>query len=400
MVSRSEPKIVFVGRVTDMVDCRWADPRTATIGGAYVPLGRKYALASGLMEITYDTGARVILQGPCTYQVELPTVGYLSFGRLTARIEKRGEGKEEREKDAADWQSTIGNHEYPSPLSPLPSFLFSVRTPTATVTDLGTEFGVEVDKSGVSEAHVYEGKVEMRAVGDGAENEKVIRLGANESARVEIGKDRVARVVRQRGQPSPFLLEMPRRMRIKLFNTGMNLKAGDPDQHWQLVARSDNAKFKPRPAVVTEIRDPRYVSNQSDRSRWIAATGGGPVMPDGVTYTFRTTFDLKGMRPSTAVLRGRFVVDNHIRAIRLNGHEVPIPKHGHEEFGFFHTFSIDRGFVEGINVVDIEVENGDPQAIMLTSPMCLLVELEGWAFSTWPGSSTGAADAQQRQSNQ
>ena len=35
-----------------------------------VPLGRKYALASGLMEITYDTGAKVILQGPATYEME------------------------------------------------------------------------------------------------------------------------------------------------------------------------------------------------------------------------------------------------------------------------------------------------------------------------------------------
>ena len=29
-----------------------------------VSLGDKFALASGLMEITYDTGAKVILQGP------------------------------------------------------------------------------------------------------------------------------------------------------------------------------------------------------------------------------------------------------------------------------------------------------------------------------------------------
>ena len=45
----------------DMVDCRWADPKTEAFTGARVPLGRKYALASGLMEITYDTGAKVIL---------------------------------------------------------------------------------------------------------------------------------------------------------------------------------------------------------------------------------------------------------------------------------------------------------------------------------------------------
>ena len=45
------------------------------------------------------------------------------------------------------------------------SQLFSVRTPTAVVTDLGTEFGVEVDKSGATRSYVFRGKVELRAVG-------------------------------------------------------------------------------------------------------------------------------------------------------------------------------------------------------------------------------------------
>ncbi len=62
------PELVFVGRITGMKDCRWADPDTQTYIGSSVPLGRKYALSAGLMEITYDTGARVILEGPCTYQ--------------------------------------------------------------------------------------------------------------------------------------------------------------------------------------------------------------------------------------------------------------------------------------------------------------------------------------------
>ena len=47
-----------------MVDCKWN-------GGSRVSLGQKCHLASGLMEITYDTGAKVILQGPVTYEVEV-----------------------------------------------------------------------------------------------------------------------------------------------------------------------------------------------------------------------------------------------------------------------------------------------------------------------------------------
>jgi hypothetical protein len=74
--SRPAVEMKFVGRITDMVDCRWADPQTEAFNGASVPLGRTYALASGLMEISYNTGAKVILQGPCNYEVESVTGGF------------------------------------------------------------------------------------------------------------------------------------------------------------------------------------------------------------------------------------------------------------------------------------------------------------------------------------
>ena len=56
-----------------------------------VSLGDTFALAAGLMEITYDTGARVILQGPVTYEAE-SNGGYLSLGKLTGKLEKKGLG--------------------------------------------------------------------------------------------------------------------------------------------------------------------------------------------------------------------------------------------------------------------------------------------------------------------
>ena len=40
------------------------------------------------MEITYDTGAKVILQGPVTYEVE-SNGGYLAVGKLTGKLEKK-----------------------------------------------------------------------------------------------------------------------------------------------------------------------------------------------------------------------------------------------------------------------------------------------------------------------
>jgi hypothetical protein len=74
--------------------------------------------------------------------------------------------------------------------------LFAVRTPTALVEDLGTEFGVEVLQSGETASHVFAGRVVMRV--DGAENggrvtgdinpespNPEIVLSAGQSARME-----------------------------------------------------------------------------------------------------------------------------------------------------------------------------------------------------------------------
>ena len=193
----------MVGRVVGMVDCQWSDPVTPAFSRDGVHLGRKYTLASGLLEIAYDTGAKVILQGPCVYEVESPAGGFLSLGKLTARIGERGEGRGERGEKTGktvklqrtNQKPDIGIQKVPSPLSPLPSPLFSVRTPTAIVTDLGTEFGVEVACGGAATSRVFRGAVRIQWIGDGGRRQEAL-LGENESARV-------ARPTNQRSATGP-----------------------------------------------------------------------------------------------------------------------------------------------------------------------------------------------------
>ena len=130
----------MVGRITGMVDCRWVENPKSEIRNpkSLVSLGDRFALASGLMEITYDTGAKVILQGPVTYEVESVAGGYLSVGKLTAKLEKNDKSGTLNAERSASSSSFIVHRSS-----------FAVRTPTAIVTDLGTEFGVEVGKSGL-----------------------------------------------------------------------------------------------------------------------------------------------------------------------------------------------------------------------------------------------------------
>jgi hypothetical protein len=170
------PEMQSVGRITGMVDCRFA-AGSKTEGQrpkALVSIADKFVLLSGLLEITYDTGATVILQGPVTYQVESVAGGFLSLGKLTARVENT-KTKDQRPKT-----------EDPHPSSLIPHPLFVVRTPTATVTDLGTEFGVEVSSEGHTTSHVFRGAIELRIASVNGIAMGVARvLRENQSARVE-----------------------------------------------------------------------------------------------------------------------------------------------------------------------------------------------------------------------
>ncbi len=369
--NQAEPKLEMVGTITGTAGCQWANPQDAPSRSA-IPLGGKYALASGLLEISYNTGAKVILQGPCVYEIDSATGGFLSLGKLTARVEQ-GSGVSGQGSDSSNPKSQISN----------PKFV--VKTPTAVVTDLGTEFGVEVDKSGASRPHVFRGRVELRSANVDKEDGghiHVITLGENESATVRVRQDHVVAMTREPGEPGKFARGMPKRAAIELSDTGMGLKEGDADPHWQLVARSDDPRFKPRPAIVTAVPNSTWLPNDCRPSKWISTGKNAPDLPDDVTYTFRTTFELTGMVPGTAVLKGWFMADNRVTAIRLNGTQAAVPEHvGHGPYDRFHEFATRTGFVEGANSLELDVYNGDPDDPHPSSPMALRVELEGSVLS-------------------
>ena len=167
------PRVEIVGQITRMAGCRWADPKRAPSQNAQVPLGRRYALAAGLMEITYNTGAKVILQGPVVYEAESKNGGFLAVGKLTGEvITKAARG-------------------------------LAIRTPTATITDLGTEFGVEVGKTGLTSARVFQGKVEVRPVSREGRLDRAVELRANDFVEVARGGDLTVR--RGTTDPSTFV---------------------------------------------------------------------------------------------------------------------------------------------------------------------------------------------------
>ena len=147
----ASPRSTIVGRITGMANCTVANLQNDGV----VRLNDLYALRSGMMEITYDTGARVTLQGPAKYEIASKNGGALMVGKLTGE---------------ADAESAKG---------------FTIRTPTAIVTDVGTEFGVEVDGAGATTSHVFRGAVRVQPIdGSGNVSRSGRLLRANQSASV------------------------------------------------------------------------------------------------------------------------------------------------------------------------------------------------------------------------
>jgi hypothetical protein len=173
------PNPVFVARITGSENCQWLEEATALTTGR-IALHDKLSLKSGLLELEYDTGARVILQGPCSFTIDSATGGFLKVGKLTAKMEKKVVSSQLSVARKTNPQPPVSSLQPPAPV-------FAVRTPNAIITDLGTEFGVEVFKSGMTRSHVFQGKIMFAAARNGgARIGRGEMLGPGESVQAEV----------------------------------------------------------------------------------------------------------------------------------------------------------------------------------------------------------------------
>ena len=161
----------FVARLTNAVDCRWnfagaakGSPDNdqlhaiALAVGTGFSSGQQLNLTDGLAEITFASGAKVILHGPTQFAVNQPLGGSLQFGKLMAKVPHSATG-------------------------------FTIDTPGGKVVDLGTEFGVKVNFDRTMHVIVYVGEVEINGQsgsGDGAQ--QPVRVHAGETVIVTPGQ--------------------------------------------------------------------------------------------------------------------------------------------------------------------------------------------------------------------
>lgn len=119
-----------VAMLNRVVDAQWdQDDSTRQLGSPLEP--GLLRLESGLAQIVFYSGARVVIEGPTEFEILSAGKAFCRNGRLTAEIPEQAIG-------------------------------FQIGTPQMNVTDLGTLFGLEVGEQG-TELHVFKGSVKFHS---------------------------------------------------------------------------------------------------------------------------------------------------------------------------------------------------------------------------------------------
>jgi hypothetical protein len=116
-----------IGTLTGEYEAQWRGSHPSSGELLYSGL---YELREGVVKMELGQGTTILLEAPC--QVELRSEGEVALrnGRLTAVVPSQATG-------------------------------FQVRTSTALITDLGTEFGVIAHSNGSCEAHAFKGRISV-----------------------------------------------------------------------------------------------------------------------------------------------------------------------------------------------------------------------------------------------
>jgi hypothetical protein len=146
-----------VAQVGRLENARWVAPETRLQPGDALRAGQVLELSAGTAVVEFTSGARVTLIGPSIFELSSGNGGFLSIGQLKA---------------LADTPESKG---------------FTVRTRTARVVDIGTEFVAAAAPDGQSRIDVTRGEVQVHVAGAQVPQ----RLRTGEALSVEAGRQPV-----------------------------------------------------------------------------------------------------------------------------------------------------------------------------------------------------------------
>ena len=180
---QQRPRVVLVGRITSGHGCRcWVDQATTTSDARAVPLGRSICVVRGEMEITFDTGAKVVLRSPCKYRVISANSGFLMRGSVTVLVAKGSGAKHKGEKGWRLLDPASASLAEPSRGSEATNPLcFIIRTPNAMLASQGGEFTVGVNDEGRTAGLTLRGLVKSVTLSDTEKRYVDVPKGFNNS---------------------------------------------------------------------------------------------------------------------------------------------------------------------------------------------------------------------------
>jgi len=286
-------------------------------------------LRAGSAEVLMQSTAVVTLLGPADVEMLGPNRCRLNRGRIIAAVPPSAHG-------------------------------FTVETPTQTVVDLGTNFGVEVDATNNTRVHVFEGRVEVYPTGKPV---NVTQLDSGEARYFARDRAASASVV-----SDPALFDWM----LAPANPGAGLRVGDREVGWWIVGPKGSSVAAEAMSVEPDMK---YIRGGSASSWWVSLPNSEPVASDSV-WTFETRFEIDRDDVNTLGLNGRFSVDNQVIAIRVNGRSVPLQTSEEKyQHAVWAPLAIPPGMlVSGENVVQFDVYNASSVA---ASPVALRLE---WSF--------------------
>lgn len=269
---------------------------------------------------------------------------------------------------------------------------FTVFTNEMAVVDLGTTF--TVSSSGANaETTVIKGMVRAIPVKTRGGEQRSLLLSKGDRLMIDNMGNRKTfqHVIFDKSHEFDFGGLAPYRP-VELHNTGRGLAVGDQDANWRITNGPDGDFVEPEYAQVC-LPNERYLANDPHDSQWVSLSSWEEAAPNSV-YTFQTTFNLEGYDHSTVRLFGRFLADNGVSAVRINGHEAQVESWvdnvARQEFvgPQFRFINVTEGMIEGANTVEVDVFNGTRvrlgRHMNVPNPMALRVEWYAFGRQTGP----------------
>jgi len=309
-----------IGGLIDAYEAQWGGSRPRPSESLYAG---PYDLREGVAKIELGHGTSLLLEAPC--QFELTSVGEVTLrnGRLVVMVPPQAKG-------------------------------FRVRTLTALIADLGTEFGVIAHSDGSTEAHVLKGRISVSL--DPNRSSLPTSLVVNEGQATKV--DAAGRTIQSGlvARADLFLLQLPPHSQTVSLSGRLNLadivgggKGRGASTLEQGINLGTGQAFRHPPTTIRRARQNNFRPTPQFRSIdgvFVPNGALGSVVISSTGLTFSECPRTLGSYYGGPANSGKFfdIPSQQIYTARLNGISFGTSKHPalniHPNAGI--TFDLDR----------------------------------------------------------